>query len=69
MGGLILGVFWRPLKMFSVSLNDTFCGRALLNPVICMAFNLGAWQTYFSSENFMAPLMTGSVREVSVCLG
>jgi len=55
--------------MFSVSLNDTFCGRALLNPVICMAFNLGAWQTYFSSENFMAPLMTGSVREASVCLG
>jgi hypothetical protein len=69
MGGLTLGLFWRPAKIFSLSLNNTFYGRALLNPGFCMAFNLGAWQTYISSENFLAPLMPGSVRGTSFRAG
>lgn len=69
MGGLTLGLFWRPVKMFSLSLNNTFYGRAWLNPGICMAFNAGAIQTYFASENFLAPLMPGSVRGASVRVG
>lgn len=69
MGGLTLGLFWRPVKMFSLSLNNTFYGRAWLNPGFCMAFNAGAVQTYFASENFLAPLMPGSARGASVRVG
>lgn len=69
MGGLTLGIFWRPVKMFSLSLNNTFYGRALLNPGFCMAFNAGAWQTYFSTENFLAPLIPGSARGASFRVG
>lgn len=69
MGGLTLGLFWRPVKMFSLSLNNTFYGRAWLNPGFCMAFNAGAVQTYLASENFLAPLMPGSARGSSVRVG
>lgn len=62
MGGLTLGLFWRPVKMFSLNINNTFYGRAWLNPGICMAFNAGAVQTYFASENFLAPFAPGSAR-------
>lgn len=69
MAGLTLGLYWRPVRMFSMSLNNTFYGRAWLNPGFCMAFNAGAWQTYLASENFLAPLMPGSARGASVRVG
>lgn len=62
MGGLTLGLFWRPVKMFSVNINNTFYGRAWLNPGICMAFNAGAVQAYLAAENFLAPFTPGSAR-------
>ncbi len=62
MGGLTLGLFWRPVKMFSLNINNTFYGRAWLNPGICMAFNAGAVQMYVASENFLAPFSPGSAR-------
>jgi hypothetical protein len=68
-GGLTLGLYWRPFKAFSVNLNNTFYGRAWLNPGIALAVNAGAMQTYISAENFLAPVLPAIARGAAVRAG
>ena len=68
-GGLTLGMYWRPVKMFSINLNNTFYGRAWLNPGLSVALNAGAVQTYVGAENFLAPFTPGSARGAAFRMG
>lgn len=68
-GGLTLGLYWRPFKVFSMNINNTFYGRAWLNPGVSMVFNAGAIQTYFSAENFLAPVLPTMARGAAVRMG
>lgn len=68
-GGLTLGLYWRPLKVFSININNTFYGNAWLNPGVSMSFNAGPAQFYFASENFLAPISPGIARGAALRMG
>ena len=68
-GGLTLGLYWRPVKIFSINLTNTFYGRAWLNPGFAAAINAGPVQGYLVAENFLAPLMPGIARGAALRMG
>ena len=55
--GLTLGLYWKPFRSADLHITNTMYNGLLLNPGIGYSSRIGPFQAYFTSDNFLAPIL------------
>lgn len=64
--GVTANLMWKPTAMFRVNFSNSIYNRSWINPGVGVSLNLGAFQIYGVTDNFLAPILFSSTKTFSI---